>query len=966
MDEEASFANLLASTAQLSRPSWDPTPASGGGIGSDDPWANPFASNSPTAAITVNPFVSTGSTLPSFQPPSGSLDSPREEVSPYVQRLQEDADAGLGKAPDPPSVIAARERSLDSDEDGGFGQSSSFIGADAVGFGGDSHAYASSAFGTPAIDTSLTADPFASQPRDPAQVPFVPPDIAAAATPAEGLQPDPTQTPPKRGLPSSLIDEDLLAASDPEQSLKKAFVKSAPAPRTSNKEGPPSSKGPDEKKGYVFTPSKPAHVEKKPADVKHIVEDEVAKGVQVDAKKKESGEGVKSAQQPAKGPEEQHDHEEVTSHEPKAEAADESPKEQPSARSAEVAPEPATSEATAASVAGSADSGQADDETDPPKTPKVAAATPTAPRSPTSVPLPASAVPTPTVSRAQTPVPPQSAVESSGLATPSIDRVSVSPLDAPTIPQDQDYGFKSLSIGGSAMPPVSAPPVPVKETWASETTASPPKSRFAGKGWGVLDEEEDTGSLFGKGSIVSAKPDLWGQDATSSAVGWGEASVEESLAAGPSRYDQASMGSPTNSNAFASPSRRHTSLSSASADTSSPGGSTGNITPTASPRKKLSSIPVFQISVGDPTKVGDPVRGYTVYTVRTQTTSPHYRKGSFSVLRRFSDFLWLFEVLTANNPGVIVPPVPGKHTFGRFQDQFIETRRAALQRCLSKITNHPVLQLDPDLRMFLESDSFAYESKARRQDILAAEKQSASLLSGWTGPKFSEHDEWFESRQAFLNSLESQLKALSKSIETSSKHRLDLAQSIAEFGETVTALAESDLGSGLSSALAQLASVADKEKESGEEQAKEEVVTLLNMADEYIRFIGSVRLAFGGRVKAWTGWQNQEKEVTRLKGQREKARAQGKLGDNAQSSLAEIVEAERRARDQHSNFEHLSRLTKSEFVRFERERVEEFKVTLERYLEGMMEKEKELIGAWESLHRTLVKLVGAAGQGEQV
>jgi sorting nexin-1/2 len=301
------------------------------------------------------------------------------------------------------------------------------------------------------------------------------------------------------------------------------------------------------------------------------------------------------------------------------------------------------------------------------------------------------------------------------------------------------------------------------------------------------------------------------------------------------------------------------------------------------------SKPLFQIAVGDPTRVGDAVRGYTVYTVKTRTTSPHYRKGEFSVLRRFSDFLWLFETLTMNNPGVIVPPVPDKHPFGRFQDTFIETRRLALQRCLTKVTAHPVLQLDPDLRLFLESDHFATESKNRRAEA-QQEAGSKGLLSGWTGPKFVEQDDWFDSRRAFLDSLESQLRGLSKSLEAASKSRLDLATSIGEFASSITALAESDLGSAMCSALARLNDLAVREKEGNEEQAKAEVVNLLNLSDEYVRFIGSVRMAFAGRVKSYERWQIAEREVGRLRANREKLRQQGKLGDRGPQTLAEIGE----------------------------------------------------------------------------
>ena len=74
-----------------------------------------------------------------------------------------------------------------------------------------------------------------------------------------------------------------------------------------------------------------------------------------------------------------------------------------------------------------------------------------------------------------------------------------------------------------------------------------------------------------------------------------------------------------------------------------------------------------------------------------------------------------------------MPPVPEKHalgndfkrptramrtncnTIGRFQDEFVESRRIALERCLQKIVSHPMLYGDPDLKVFLESESFNVE-----------------------------------------------------------------------------------------------------------------------------------------------------------------------------------------------------------------------------------------------------------------
>jgi sorting nexin-1/2 len=71
----------------------------------------------------------------------------------------------------------------------------------------------------------------------------------------------------------------------------------------------------------------------------------------------------------------------------------------------------------------------------------------------------------------------------------------------------------------------------------------------------------------------------------------------------------------------------------------------------------------------------------------------------------------------------------------------------------------------------------------------------------------------------------------------------DLSLSISDFSDTITALAESDLSMDLSQALQRLSGLTIREKEAQENQAKMDVVYLLNTADEYVRWIGSVRVS---------------------------------------------------------------------------------------------------------------------------
>lgn len=53
-------------------------------------------------------------------------------------------------------------------------------------------------------------------------------------------------------------------------------------------------------------------------------------------------------------------------------------------------------------------------------------------------------------------------------------------------------------------------------------------------------------------------------------------------------------------------------------------------------------------------------------------------------------------------------------------------------------------------------------------------------------------------------------------------------------------------------------------------------------------------------------------------------------------------QAERRGVDAHSDFEAVSRLVKIEFARFDIERMEDIKCMLERYLDGMILRQKEV------------------------
>ena len=358
--------------------------------------------------------------------------------------------------------------------------------------------------------------------------------------------------------------------------------------------------------------------------------------------------------------------------------------------------------------------------------------------------------------------------------------------------------------------------------------------------------------------------------------------------------------------------------------------------------------PNFDITVGDPHKVGDLTSSHIVYQVRTKTTSKGYKQPEFAVSRRYRDFLWLYTSLHNNNPGVVVPPPPEKQAVGRFDTNFVESRRAALERMLNKTAAHPILQHDSDLKIFLESEAFGADVKQRehREPGLGESKGmlgSLGLGGGASGGKFIEHDDWFHDRRVYLDALENQLRALLKSVDTVVAQRKTLAEAAAEFAASLHALAAVEIAPSLSGPLEGLSDVQLRIRDLYERQAQQDVLTLGITLDEYIRLVASVKTAFGQRQKAYHSWHAAEAELQKRRATQDKVLRSGKTQQDRLNQLqADVQEGEKKCHQARLLFEDMGRLMRAELERFEREKVEDFKSGVETFLEGAVEAQKEV------------------------
>lgn len=85
---------------------------------------------------------------------------------------------------------------------------------------------------------------------------------------------------------------------------------------------------------------------------------------------------------------------------------------------------------------------------------------------------------------------------------------------------------------------------------------------------------------------------------------------------------------------------------------------------------------------------------FTDYEIICRTNIPAFKKRNSKVRRRYSDFVTLRKLLEQESTRVIIPPLPEKILFSsnRFNDVNIETRRQGLEKFLTVVSGHPLLQ----------------------------------------------------------------------------------------------------------------------------------------------------------------------------------------------------------------------------------------------------------------------------------
>jgi len=371
----------------------------------------------------------------------------------------------------------------------------------------------------------------------------------------------------------------------------------------------------------------------------------------------------------------------------------------------------------------------------------------------------------------------------------------------------------------------------------------------------------------------------------------------------------------------------------------------------------------IEIKVTSPHKVGDGMSSYMAYSVTTSTNLTYFKKKNPSVNRRFSDFLGLRDKLAEKylQNGRIIPPAPDKSVMGmtrvkmskedddNSQSDFVEKRRASLERYLNRTAGHPNLRVDPDFREFLELDAELPKSNNTStlsgKNVMKMISKVGDRVTAYA-TKMEETDAWFEEKTIMVENLDSQLRKLHVATEAMVDYRKTLAGHTYSLSKSLSMLGSAEDNTKLSAALSQLADVEEKVEKVHEQQAKDDFFLLSELVHDYIGIVGSVKESFGERVKAWQSWQGVQRDLNKRREAKVKAELAGKQ-DRVNTLRQEIAENERQVDMAQENFEKISRIIKKEFEAFDVKKCQDFKQTILTYLEQMLKSQESLVTHWE-------------------
>ncbi|XP_047094009.1 sorting nexin 2B-like [Lolium rigidum] len=431
----------------------------------------------------------------------------------------------------------------------------------------------------------------------------------------------------------------------------------------------------------------------------------------------------------------------------------------------------------------------------------------------------------------------------------------------------------------------------------------------------------------------------------------------------------------------------------------------------ATPRSARAAASSYaHIAVSDPETAAEPaatslVSGsaptYVSYLV-TSAALPSGRR--HAVRRRFRDFVTLADRLADAFRGHFVPPRPDKNTVESQvmqRDEFVAQRRAALERYLCRLAEHPAIGPSDELRVFLQAEGrmplptstdvasrmldgaarlprqlLGEDAVAPPQDVVQPAKGGRDLLrifkelkqsvvTDWGGvkPPLVEEDKEFLEKKQKVQDWEQQLNSASQQAEALVKAQQDMGDTMGALGlafvkltkfETEEAMYDSQRIRAVDSK--RIATAAVKASRTCRD-LNTQTVKYLDTLHEHLGIMLSVHTAFSDRASALLTVQTLMSDLASLQSRIEKLEAASSKvfgGDRTRlRKVEELRETIRATEDAKCcalrEYERIKENNKVELSRLDRERREDFLEMLKGYVTSQAAYAEKIVDGWETV-----------------
>lgn len=366
-----------------------------------------------------------------------------------------------------------------------------------------------------------------------------------------------------------------------------------------------------------------------------------------------------------------------------------------------------------------------------------------------------------------------------------------------------------------------------------------------------------------------------------------------------------------------------------------------------------------------------------------------------SVLRRYSDFLWLYERLHKEKAGGIIPPLPEKQAVSRFSPEFVEDRRRALEKFIRRVILHPELWEANCLLTFLRADDVTFQhakNASKSEDAsnnsnhggdMAASMGGAGAFNLTLTPKaggikkwFSEakttfsgdlvtspDDDLFDEIERYIESLFIQMKRVSNQSTGLVRKSKEIANGLFEFGLAFHQLGQSE-GEELGAKLQLMGGTADTLSAMAARQAEAELQRLEEPFKDYIKTIHAVKLALNRRHDKRVSYTALLHQIQTREVNLHRLRMTPGSDAKAYSTEMSLQRYQAAANVAQEEYAECSQRVLREVDRFKREKAEEMKLVVLEFIRLEIEVNRGMERVWGELVPKLEE-GGVLGGAEQ-